>query len=267
MVRPLAGGKAVRPDVAPRDAELYMPMARPELADRFARVSEGSDAAVLEFCRRYGLVGYGSELSLFEEAAMQRLHPPCPDGDPVSWIVAHAKTVALLMELAEGLSDDARLRALVARHTVRTDDGGEAFALTSARRGAKLPGQGTVRLFAEPFNTVQLALTNTIDANLAGAVSRALLYEEQANGELGFTSYFDPRNLLGAIYWQLADAVTGGTLRQCALSKCQRPFIATSERQKYCPPAMGAGISSCMNRDKQQRFRAKRRPKSRRGRR
>src|SRR5262249_34876389 len=67
-------------------------------------------------------------------------------------------------------------------------------------------------------------------------------------------SDFVQTNLMSAIYWLLADAVTRGTARRCV--HCGRPFIATDERTIYCPRPMGEeGQSLCLNRERQRRFR------------
>jgi hypothetical protein len=61
--------------------------------------------------------------------------------------------------------------------------------------------------------------------------------------------------LIQLIYWQLADWIDGGRLRQCA--ECQTYFFAEDGRQRFCPPPLGVDESRCARRA---RMRALRHP-------
>jgi hypothetical protein len=81
----------------------YLPMAHRELPGELATVATGKEANVLDFARRYGLLGYGQAGRLEEligarmrEGEHAKGDPPLR-GDPLSWIVAHAQTVRLAL--------------------------------------------------------------------------------------------------------------------------------------------------------------------------
>src|SRR5215471_7867219 len=85
----------------------YHPETCPELPQQLARVSRGDTAAALAFVRTYGLLGYAQVAA----AVGHHAHRDTP-GDPLSWIWAHAETVALCLLLTYGLQtgDDATLQ-------------------------------------------------------------------------------------------------------------------------------------------------------------
>ena len=107
-VCPVVDGELVRPGGGVGHG-LYPPMARPELPRELARAATGDEADVLEFVGRYGLLGY-TEAWRFEELAglitlyrggEQAKQAKAP-GDPLAWLVAHARTVKLvLVDLAD----------------------------------------------------------------------------------------------------------------------------------------------------------------------
>ena len=249
LVRPRVGGKPV--------AREYLPMAQPELPAEFAKVGGGDgEGAVLGFIRRYGLLGYAQAWRFpFEElgAARSRFYTPNLAGDPVPWLVAHARAVALVGELARALDEPEALSLQIGQLTVRAATGDEMLAFSVPGRGRTRPGQVQMRPRKSPRESALEIIAHILNENLDG-VSRTLLVEPQDDRRLGLTSLFTPLNLLDAIYWLLADAVVGARVRSCLA--CKRFFMATSDRMKFCPPPMGlAGVSRCMNRFKQQQFR------------
>src|SRR5215510_8461602 len=76
----------------------YHPETSPALPQQLARLSRGETAATLAFVRTYGLLGYAQVAA----AVGHRAHSDAP-GDPLSWIWAHAETVALCLLLTYGL--------------------------------------------------------------------------------------------------------------------------------------------------------------------
>jgi hypothetical protein len=85
----------------------YRPETCPELPQQLARVARGDTAVALAFVRTYGLLGYA------QLAAAVGRGPDSPGaGDPLTWIWAHADTVALCLHVTYGLQtgDDAALQ-------------------------------------------------------------------------------------------------------------------------------------------------------------
>ncbi len=58
--------------------------------------------------------------------------------------------------------------------------------------------------------------------------------------------------LIDAVYWQLANDLTAGDLRQCP---CGQLFFAMDKRQEHCPPLPGRQESRCGQRFRMQRKR------------
>ena len=62
FILPVMGGKVVDPRslmaLTREEKSLYLPMGRPELPGEFARLADEDEEKVLNFVRRYGLLGY-----------------------------------------------------------------------------------------------------------------------------------------------------------------------------------------------------------------
>ena len=244
----------------------YLPMARPELPAEFAKAATGKESDVLAFVGTYGLLGY--ELEVLGTRLIQLVGAPEPepdpkgDGDPLTWILAHAKTVQLVLELLGLLDVDEHARGNAASsflESLKVQDGDyETINYLAARRGCFYPTQHMRPTTAAEGHRV-LALNivaDVLNENSAGGVSRELLVEPQEDGQQGFTAMFTFRNLLDCVYWHLADAASGGWVRRCGNPECGAFFVTKSARVKYCPPPMGhLGVSPCMNRCKQRKYR------------
>jgi hypothetical protein len=214
-------------------ASSYLPLTRPELPAEFAKVAAGDDASVLAFVRRYGL------LSAYDLI-------PSTAGDPVAWIVAHARAVKLVSDLAWALDRPPDLARMVEGLTVREATGQESVIVLCPQRRETRPRV----LIVPPDDPRTMALgiiAHLMNPNLAG-VSRQLRVEQSQ-----LVSGFVPQRLLDFLYWLLADAIVDAKLRPCRA--CGRFFIATHRRMQFCPRPMGQwGVSACMNRAKQARF-------------
>jgi len=73
----------------------YRPGDDPSLPKKFARIRDGNETDVLKFVSRHGALGHDSL------AMLQGHREWCAGGDPIDWILAHAKTVALCLQLTE----------------------------------------------------------------------------------------------------------------------------------------------------------------------
>ncbi len=240
-------------------------MAHPEIPSALVKAATGQESDILAFARHYGLLGYAQAWRFPEELIGAHTWlkgsydtTAARVGDPVAWVVAHARTVKLLVDLLGSLSDDAAIGMAIDQLKVRRShaDGShtEDLEYHAAERGYLRPRTTQVASMP-PRDTALHIISTELRANLTG-VSRTLIVERQNDGRQGFTSLFTPCSLLDCIYWHLADAAVGGWVRGCANPRCGAFFVAKSDRVKYCPPLMGnRGVSPCMNRHKQQKHR------------
>jgi len=250
-------------------ASEYMPLARPELPGKFAKIAGGSDNQILEFVRQYGLLGYAQayrsseihEWKIPRGALAQKLKNDGTstratlEGDPVPWILAHAATVNLVMELSAAIDDASQLDLRVQKLLVSqpSQPGSEIISFPMAIRGEMIPVQAKWRKSKDLRENALDIILAILNHNLEG-ITRALAidYDEKKRRKL-LTSVFVPQNLLDCIYWHLANAVIGSQVRTCAYSKCGRFFIATHQTMKYCPPSIGQkSVSRCMDAAKHQ---------------
>jgi hypothetical protein len=246
FVIPLVGGAPIRVmDFYEGRAAMreYMPIAHPELPAEFAKLDGGGPDAVLAFVQRYGTPGFG------------RFRLDDVWGDPIAWILGHARAVRLVGDLASALDDEELLTQRL-EELKATTGGSEWIAFPLMERDSRYPGVLNVSALspvATGRETALSAISWQLNAVLPG-VSRAVAIRADAVPPR-LESFFNPEDLIACIYWLLADAVVGRTIRRC--SACGRFFVATHDRMKYCPPPMGhEGASRCMNRAKQRRLRA-----------
>jgi hypothetical protein len=236
------------PSSLPTNSEAqYLPLSRPELLSEFPRLVDATEPDLLKFVKRYGLLGYPQAQDT----------PGLHDGDPVSWVLAHAATLKLVMELAAALNEPMRLNSTLERLTERHHTGQLGIVYTIAERGELYLRTIHARKLDNPQEQALKIVADILNRNLKG-ISRYVELEQQPDGRLGLTSLFAPRNLLDCIYSMAADAVVARKIRMCTY--CGRPFVAISDRMQYCPPRMGLrSVSPCMNNAKQKRFKQKRR--------
>ncbi len=192
----------------------YLPMARPELPGEFAKLVNQDESAILDFARRYGLLGY-SPLK----------------GDPVTWISAHAKTVKLLMDLIEGLQAGPASLKEVLDSLISIKHGKPQILYSYAYRVHLYPYQAWRPLGPNHKEIAQEIIKTVLSKNLEGM--RCIIKIDAGGIKRGF----HPGCLLDVIYWLVADSATQASIRRCL--HCHRPFIATSGRMKYCPAPLG----------------------------
>src|SRR5262245_11107512 len=92
----------------------YLPITCPELPAEFAKLASGAEREVLAFVHRYGQLGYyfaaESGLARHSPELRELRNSKYTKGDPVSWIIAHAKAVQLVLQLREAFDDPVRLQ-------------------------------------------------------------------------------------------------------------------------------------------------------------
>jgi hypothetical protein len=244
----------------PPDGLTYLPMTRLELPGEFAKLASGAATDILEFVQQYGLLGYYYAQELEPVGAARVIPGPATAyaaaraGDPISWIIAHAKTVELALQVGEAFDDQARLRECLEFLTSESDGRPEKMiAFSYAVRGRRHPTSTRLYRLSNDHRTNALRLLSTILAPNLRGISRTI--DVNRTGQR-IVSLFQFQGLIDAIYWHLADVVTGGTIKRCAFPGCGHFFIATNLKRKYCPPPMGfRGESACANSDRQRIYR------------
>ena len=201
---------------------------------------------MLDFVWRYGLLGY-SRAWRMEERPGARLREgghgqgdPTIHGDPVPWVLAHAQTVRLLLDLMGRLDEHAALRGFLETLEVQREGQADAYVYRAAHRGYLDPKEWhSARRDRQPRDVALHFIENILNQNLTG-VSRASIVEPQDNGHQGLTSLFEPRNLLDAIYWQLADAAAiGNRVRRCANTTIRGVLRRSRQEGQVLPAAKG----------------------------
>jgi hypothetical protein len=209
---------------AASDWRLYAPQGMPSLPGELAKLHTGKGTPI-HFARRYGLLGH---LQLADGRADLA-------GEPLAWIMAHARTVAAVLELLGGLGylaapgDDVTADGEALARILRSLDVGP-YAL-----GAQLVGLDR----RDPAGALR-----DEDAGLIAQWGRALvvrpgdsiaaaaqLVEQLVNGNLegmnlsiawsdtqGFTGRFGFNALAPVVYWHLANvAMAAGQESRCAV--------------------------------------------------
>lgn len=213
---------------------------------------DGVDA-LLKFYRAFGLLA-PTERPL---PARGRRDSSVRSSESIAWALRHAKNVQTIMalhrarfdELDDMLAELVRLRPVRVRAwrgdlgprsdrwiTVpgpRESDPLNRF--TPTRRPGELALDFSRRLIAELLNPNLARVRRTYDP-AKGAPSFAF------------------GCLIDALYWQLADELTAGDLRQCP---CGQLFFAQDVRQRVCPPLPPRRESACGIRLRMQKWRNK----------
>ena len=201
----------------------YHPETCPELPQQLARVSRGDTAAALAFVRTYGLLGYAQVAA----AVGHQAHSDAP-GDPLSWIWAHAETVALCLLLTYGLQtgDDATLQhGLRAVHLPQPPhaEGGPRLIVPAVWDQPRVQVCWPSPLHTpEDWRTYARAIRREIlNAHLLGV--RPQLVDGGATDQPGCQF----QALLAVVYWHLLQLATQGTVQRCAEVSCQAFFVPT----------------------------------------
>jgi hypothetical protein len=258
---------------------VYAPLEHREMPGQFAR--DDSPGALMAFVGQYGRLGWNEFQEVQDHprfgrqdtwlSRMKAAHRAMVDADPMvsldavgavnaeplEWLQAHARTVRWCLEAANALrTPNARARDRDCADLARR------FPSPFGRRGSIGVSTSLMRYRTATMPTRQVGglLEDLLWINLEG-VRRRVLYE----GDGRFRSVWGGDTLIESLYTLVADAVTGGRLKQCEAPDCGTVFLQTDERQRFCPPREGQEKSTCMNRLRMQRQRrAKRTATSRR---
>lgn len=236
----------------------YSPMEYPELPGEFAKLIDKSEDTILTFIRRYGLLGFYESREVYETLGISAYEPgKIKAGDPLPWIIKHAETVNLALSLHGCLVDEEKLENeihLLKHYDSEYEDFEVKFSY--AERMNLYPTEGSIFPLPDSNREIALRIISTmVNANIIDF--KRELQIEQGDTDFSLNTIFKTGNLLGAIYWHLADAVEGNSIKRCEYSKCRKFFVALNPRTKYCPaPKDYKGISPCANRARVEKCRA-----------
>ena len=255
-----ADGEAAPPYVVTGEDDLPTQFAR--VVEPVGRRFDAHLPPLLEFCGRFGLVGYtalaGPRLvgnlgtaTAIATRTKSRLRPNGKDGqlsielragDSIHWALRHATNVRLILALHRGTQGWTKLDPLLdqlgrTQIPLTTPQSKEGRTLWQKPLKLDLP---TVRQTHTPFVVARQVLAALLQPNV-GAVDREI---STTLGEPHFP--FRLRALIDAIYWQLADSVQGNVeVREC---QCGALFFARDPRQQCCPKLPGQRESRCTKR-------------------
>jgi hypothetical protein len=255
-------------------ARQYNPFCEVELPTALARISSG-EISPLEFAFQFGELGYSRLVrnslvpafptNLPKTAEWKAAYDAyqnyrdtvftaardLPDGDPMDWLLAQSKTVALCLNfiglLAEGKEQEIR-EAL---------EGIPRGPYAWRERLRYLPlkeWRQELRGGAVSSTLIRRSVCDLITENIAG-VKRWVLADPRG---LRPESSFLCSATIEAVYWQLADRMEARMIRRCA--ECRRFFAARDKRQQYCPPLPGSTRSRCSSKLNVTNFRLRQLP-------
>jgi hypothetical protein len=239
----------------------YMPFSEPGLPTALARISS-EEVTPLEFASVYGELGFSRlvrrALSPEFSACLPKtdewkmahagyrgyrdaIWAACrglPEGDPLDWLMAHSRTVALCLQFI-GLLESGDEMAI--REEVECIQAHKPYAKRAQL--IRLP----VREWRESLKRhsasviIRPQLCHLITENIAG-VRREFITDP-------FNSHADSfffGSTIEAVYWQIADKMEAKMVRRC--DECHRFFVARDKRQRYCPALPGSTRSRCSSR-------------------
>lgn len=248
----------------------YMPFSEVTLPTALARISS-EDVSPLEFASEFGELGYArlvrsSLVPYFPaslpktphwEIAADAYHRyrnaaftaarDLPDGDPLNWLLAHSRTVALCLDfiglLAEGNEPEIQeaLEA-VPRGPYAWRDRISYLPLKEWHQALR---SGEV----SPSALIRRSICDLITENIAGVKRWMLTNPRGSDAESSFLC----SATIEAVYWQLADRMEAKMIRRCA--ECKRFFVARDKRVQYCPPLPGSTRSRCSSKLNVKNFR------------
>jgi len=217
------------------------PFSHPKLPYEFAKVRDSKTA--LRFELRYAPLGYDYLVSNPEERKK---------GDPLDWVLEHAKFVRFALELIYAMADELeeKLIRLLKDGITKNQENHDNIAGHSIY-GFSYPSgayqkTSTARLplsHADALGLGRVTVTEMVNANIAN-IRQELVPRYQ---DLVWVRIF---HALIEVIWSMVGDIAvkaqqegGGYLRRCEW--CQTPFLATHKRQRFCPPPEGSQQSLC----------------------
>ena len=278
----------VAPDYAVDDGRLvgrgevargstYMPVGHPNLLEEFAKLGRGDSAAVLDFARIRGSLGFPQTAALDDTP-----------GDPLDWIWDHAEQVQIIISLLasrRSQNDDDLLKAI--SKVANAYAGDDTFVIEFALLNGDF--RKVVQNFTYGGHHLHLALPDLADIGLPRAVSALpninmpsvprkfqkgngkyllladVIVQEVINRNIDCpTKIIMPewghhvrsyvyKNLMEVIYSHLADYANGEQVYvRCRF--CGSYFQQKHGRQVFCPPALAGKESLCATRHRKREW-------------
>jgi hypothetical protein len=131
------------------EIDLYHPAARPELPTEFAKVASGEESDLLDFSQTYGLPDFDCVMGsaprqdlitayyLGKDLAFLDAYTP-GRGDPIDWVLAHARQVRLVLGLVKRLPDESELEAFL-QTLIRDGPKGKKIYFEIIKRNERWP--------------------------------------------------------------------------------------------------------------------------------
>lgn len=226
--------------------------------------------ALLDFYRAFGFLAPVERPLLRRTRGRRRRF--IRSSESIAWALRHAWNVQTIIALhhateqkdAAGRLTDDRLEALLAGFTRRHPVTVRRMKLAKGERQPRRPWHSvlpdadhldTRRLVMVPGPREDDGLQPLHLARSAGesalAFSRRIIDALLTPNLIHIRRRYDPvegvprfvgEYLIDAVYWQLANDLKAGDLRQCP---CGQLFFAQDKRQKHCPPLPGRRESRC----------------------
>jgi hypothetical protein len=233
----------------PERASSYNVMAHLELPGRLADLADGNTKAVLAFYRKWGRLGY-DKMALNGE--------PGQSGEPVEWVIAHAKTVRMMLELINLPEENTEehFAEYVRQRLIQFGDPEfgtvGTFGLVPGVGLIFFPAwdgrlQGAYHLLMGPLSTRENILDNVVMPVLQDNCRGIHAFPVRS----GWVRAHD--SLIAGIYGHLAEVAIGNLVYyQCAYRKCGKwnPIApgTMGPKLRYCQ-AEGPEPSFCARRE------------------
>ncbi len=253
---------AVPIDTHENNLRFYYPAIHSELPGEFANIEEGNEKSVMDFVHNWGLLGYGNLLAedsgsdavrktwqstridqyrrLLRDLAIESLkRRGRHNGDPITWIWLHAKTIRMVLDLLdsrrkaeEQAQPEKYLRNAIQEASFPYQGPKGAYCISFAQGSFQEPKDYFISDLDQkekPEKIVGLILTAILEPNLQYLRYSLVTHED---GSIERICNFPA--LLSIIYYLLADAAAGErTYIRCQY--CLKYIPRTHLNQLYCP--------------------------------
>jgi hypothetical protein len=218
----------------------YLPGGRQNLAPAVAKIDQGGDAAILDFARHWGLLGYArlvhANESLSENDSAARL-AETHGGDPAPWIRAHAHGIRVCLDLLVYLTSDdpdADQHLEIYLDSIRAEPEHDPTVWHGLRHTSRHTAFGFA--YTQPDESIPRGYARTILAEIINPNLRGLTPQlDYIYAPHGLMLVQDFVALIDLAYWQLAQFVLG-QLRLARCEECGAYFSQTDKRRRFCPP-------------------------------
>ena len=223
----------------------YQPSEHPELPARLSDIHISGEPGILDFTRKYGLLGYAETYSKTLPGKQKTKFINSPDmwGDPVSWVMGHSNTVHkvfCLMDLLE-MENEKTIKEFI-RSWEQESSGqykGNGIIYYS--------GISTMfyRTFLKPVPAIsegRKIVRSIIQSNVTPYLSET--YVPIGKNENGTERSYKSETLLPLVYRHIGDLLIGLTAYyKCNYRNCSKrwPHATTrrGHKSQYCPPDVG----------------------------